>query len=461
MLGRRRKQQQQPPKQQRVRESDSESEEAERQQEVERTIVVDHGDYSSSCGYCRGARGSSHSHVQARVEGALNGVLEQWREQGLLPASLLLPAVTLRSVPVSVRARVGEGKGGERGEGGKKKGGKIGKGKGGEEGAGGAGESQEKGVSAPLPVLTSNIAFLICSGLKKLLQQQQPGVTTAQQSASREGVGTSAFSLSSSAQDFAAKLVAEADGALQSGGLPEGVCVRAMHGHVNVLVPAALLHGGGMTTDMHYEQRQQNQEQKQPEKQQQQQQQEKQPQQDQQRQRQRHMPRRLEITTHPSAFTQEEYDLYRKYQIHVHDDKPSSVTRRGYENFLVNTPLIHVPPPPAPPTSAPPTSLPSCGYGSFHQQYRIDGRLVAVGVVDVLPRCLSSKYLFWDPDYAFLSLGKFSALKEIEWVQREQQQRPDLLLDSYYMGYYIHSCPKMTYKAAYAPSDLLCPLRYM
>jgi arginyl-tRNA--protein-N-Asp/Glu arginylyltransferase len=25
------------------------------------------------------------------------------------------------------------------------------------------------------------------------------------------------------------------------------------------------------------------------------------------------------------------------------------------------------------------------------------GRLVAVGVVDVLPRCLSSKYLFWDP----------------------------------------------------------------
>ncbi len=25
------------------------------------------------------------------------------------------------------------------------------------------------------------------------------------------------------------------------------------------------------------------------------------------------------------------------------------------------------------------------------------GVLVAVGVVDVLPRCLSSKYLFWDP----------------------------------------------------------------
>ena len=105
-------------------------------------------------------------------------------------------------------------------------------------------------------------------------------------------------------------------------------------------------------------------------------------------------------------------------------------------------------------------AIPSCGFGSFHQQYRVDGRLIAVGVVDVLPRCLSSKYLFWDPDYARLSLGKLSALKEIEWTQRQEREHCPSL-QSYYMGYYIHTCPKMTYKAAYAPSDLLCPLRYM
>lgn len=29
-------------------------------------------------------------------------------------------------------------------------------------------------------------------------------------------------------------------------------------------------------------------------------------------------------------------------------------------------------------------------YGSYHQLYRIDGRLVAVGVVDILPKCLVS-----------------------------------------------------------------------
>lgn len=30
----------------------------------------------------------------------------------------------------------------------------------------------------------------------------------------------------------------------------------------------------------------------------------------------------------------------------------------------------------------------------------------------------------------------------------------------YYMGFYIHTCPKMRYKAKFKPSYLLCPLRY-
>jgi hypothetical protein len=30
-------------------------------------------------------------------------------------------------------------------------------------------------------------------------------------------------------------------------------------------------------------------------------------------------------------------------------------------------------------------------------------------------------------------------------------------LKFYYMGFYIHTCPKMRYKADYGPSDLLCP----
>lgn len=160
--------------------------------------------------------------------------------------------------------------------------------------------------------------------------------------------------------------------------------------------------------------------------------------------------KRFQILTFPSKFDEEEFQLYKKYQTIVHEDKESSVTKMSYKRFLVDTPLVFVPS----------SSVPSGGYGSFHQQYRINGKLIAVGVVDILPFCLSSKYLFWDPDFAFLSLGRFSALKEIEWVQTALSSGNDLLAH-YYLGYYIHSCPKMKYKAQYSPSYLLCPLRNM
>ncbi|KAG6544372.1 hypothetical protein Mapa_014206 [Marchantia paleacea] len=161
--------------------------------------------------------------------------------------------------------------------------------------------------------------------------------------------------------------------------------------------------------------------------------------------------RKLEIRMARSSFDAEEFALYKKYQIAVHNDRPEDVRENHYKQFLVDTPLVFIPP-------ANNGTTPSCGYGSFHQQYLVDGKLVAVGVVDILPHCLSSKYLFWDPDFAFLSLGKYSAVQEIEWVQKEQRVCPTF--QYYYLGFYIHSCPKMRYKAAYYPSELLCPERY-
>ncbi|ONI24590.1 hypothetical protein PRUPE_2G248700 [Prunus persica] len=161
--------------------------------------------------------------------------------------------------------------------------------------------------------------------------------------------------------------------------------------------------------------------------------------------------RRLEIHLKRSSFDSEEYALYRRYQMMVHNDTPDHVTESSYKRFLVDTPLIFVPP-------TGDGTVPPCGFGSFHQQYVIDGKLVAVGVIDILPRCLSSKYLFWDPDFAFLSPGKYSALQEINWVKENQAHCSTL--QYYYLGYYIHSCSKMRYKAAYSPSELLCPLRY-
>jgi arginine-tRNA-protein transferase len=96
----------------------------------------------------------------------------------------------------------------------------------------------------------------------------------------------------------------------------------------------------------------------------------------------------LEIRMSTSHFDQEEFVLYRKYQTKVHKEK--TVTESSYRRFLVDTPIVFVPP------KSGDNTVPPCGFGSFHQQYRIDGKLVAVGVVDILPKCLSSKYLFWD-----------------------------------------------------------------
>lgn len=102
---------------------------------------------------------------------------------------------------------------------------------------------------------------------------------------------------------------------------------------------------------------------------------------------------------------------------------------------------------------------PDCGYGSFHQQYWLDGKIIAVGVIDILPFCVSSVYLYYDPDYSFLSLGVYSALREIAFTRQLHEKTPQL--SYYYMGFYIHSCPKMKYKGQYRPSDLLCPETYV
>ncbi|XP_063142421.1 arginyl-tRNA--protein transferase 1 isoform X3 [Rattus norvegicus] len=120
-----------------------------------------------------------------------------------------------------------------------------------------------------------------------------------------------------------------------------------------------------------------------------------------------------------------------------------------FTRFLCNSPL----------EAEHPANGPECGYGSFHQQYWLDGKIIAVGVIDILPYCVSSVYLYYDPDYSFLSLGVYSALREIAFTRQLHEKTSQL--SYYYMGFYIHSCPKMRYKGQYRPSDLLCPETYV
>ncbi|XP_076291831.1 arginyltransferase 1 isoform X4 [Lasioglossum baleicum] len=105
-----------------------------------------------------------------------------------------------------------------------------------------------------------------------------------------------------------------------------------------------------------------------------------------------------------------------------------------------------------------PEDGPPCGYGAFHEQYWLDNELIAVGVIDILPFCVSSVYFFYDPAYSFLSLGTLSSLREVYLTRQLNKSAKDL--QYYYMGFYIHSCPKMRYKARMKPSKLLCPETY-
>jgi len=136
---------------------------------------------------------------------------------------------------------------------------------------------------------------------------------------------------------------------------------------------------------------------------------------------------------------QDSLKIYQNYQQVIHGDPLDKCNASQFKRFLCKSPLVA-----------------TQGFGSFHQQYLIDGKIVAVGVVDILPRCVSSVYLYYDPAFHFLSLGTLTSLLEIGLV-RSLASGSLPSVTSYYLGFYIHSCVKMRYKGRYSPSFLACP----
>ncbi|XP_046752569.1 arginyl-tRNA--protein transferase 1 isoform X5 [Diprion similis] len=142
-------------------------------------------------------------------------------------------------------------------------------------------------------------------------------------------------------------------------------------------------------------------------------------------------------------------NLYKKYQMAVHKDSAEECDKQSFTEFLCKSPLQKWVPADGPPQ----------GYGSFHQQYWLNNQLIAVGVIDILPSCISSVYFFYDPIYSHISLGTYGSLREIMLTRQLNKVVPNLKY--YYMGFYIHTCPKMRYKAGLRPSKLLCPETYV
>lgn len=159
----------------------------------------------------------------------------------------------------------------------------------------------------------------------------------------------------------------------------------------------------------------------------------------------------LTIDTTFSNFTQEKYDLYKKYQMSVHKEDENKITIDGFKHFLVDSPLR---PRPKIKTNNNSNNIQQkrrFPTGSYHQSYRIDNKLVAVGVIDIVSSGISSVYCFYDNDMKELELGKLCTMKEIEFTIEQG-------LEYYYLGYYISNCQKMKYKSDYRPCELLCPV---
>ncbi len=137
----------------------------------------------------------------------------------------------------------------------------------------------------------------------------------------------------------------------------------------------------------------------------------------------------LEVIVQKPRVSDEHIDLYNRYHLDMHHRKQwpfREITREEYfESFLD-------------------------GHFSFARefQYRRNGKLVALGLVDVTKHVMSSIYFFHEPALRDASLGTYSVMCELE--NGRQNSREYL-----YMGYYIRDCGSMNYKNRFRPHEFL------
>ncbi|KAG0045203.1 Arginyl-tRNA--protein transferase 1 [Gryganskiella cystojenkinii] len=160
---------------------------------------------------------------------------------------------------------------------------------------------------------------------------------------------------------------------------------------------------------------------------------------------------KFKVALEPASFTEEKFDLFREYQRVIHGVSSSSITRESFNKNMTATPLSIETPKNKPGKSN------FKGYGTYHYCYYMNDNLIALAVLDILPRCVFSDYFFYDPKLSCLSLGKYSTLRDIALVKELKSIPGYEDIEYYTMGHYVHSAPKTHYKASYHPSFLLDP----
>ncbi len=132
----------------------------------------------------------------------------------------------------------------------------------------------------------------------------------------------------------------------------------------------------------------------------------------------------LAVSLESARFTDEYFDLYQRYLESRHPeggmDQPEQV---DFERFLISewcdTEFITL---------------------------RLQGKLLAVAVTDIVSTGLSAVYTYFDPDYEKRSLGTAAIMTQIDLaIQRG--------LPYVYLGYWIEESSKMNYKSHYKPQE--------
>lgn len=133
----------------------------------------------------------------------------------------------------------------------------------------------------------------------------------------------------------------------------------------------------------------------------------------------------LNIYIQSPTLTDEKIALYQRYLQHQHPNSPQSEDADGLREFLYES-IVN----------------------TVEVNYLKDDRVIAVSILDVCSRSVSSVYHFFDPLESRRSLGVYSVLTEIELARQRG-------IPYYYMGYWIEGCSTMHYKANYRPHELL------
>jgi arginyl-tRNA--protein-N-Asp/Glu arginylyltransferase len=134
--------------------------------------------------------------------------------------------------------------------------------------------------------------------------------------------------------------------------------------------------------------------------------------------------RDVSVIWRDSAFSQEHFNLYRRYMQSRHAGSSMDDDNPLYYERLLQTDWCE-------------TRL---------AEFRCGTELVAVAITDWLENGLSAVYTFFNPDMPTRGLGSYAILQQIRSAEQH-----DLLY--VYLGYWIKQCDKMAYKNKFRPFE--------